>query len=157
MRKIDLIVIHCSATRENTDYSPEQLESDHKARGFLRAGYNFYIRKSGEVVNLRPLEQIPAHARGHNKHSIGICYEGGLDITGQSRDTRTQAQKDLVVTFDPASLNLLSRLMGSVGTRDLSEDLNGDGTISPMNGSNNAPHSTQSPNTKNSCMSYEKK
>lgn len=58
MRKIDLIVIHCSATRENTDYSPEQLESDHKARGFLRAGYNFYIRKSGEVVNLRPLEQI---------------------------------------------------------------------------------------------------
>lgn len=35
MRKIDLIVIHCSATRENTDYSPEQLESDHKARGFL--------------------------------------------------------------------------------------------------------------------------
>ena len=87
MRKIDLIVIHCSATRENTDYSPEQLESDHKARGFLRAGYNFYIRKSGEVVNLRPLEQIPAHARGHNKHSIGICYEGGLDITGQSRDT----------------------------------------------------------------------
>ena len=70
MRKIDLIVIHCSATRENTDYSPEQLESDHKARGFLRAGYNFYIRKSGEVVNLRPLEQIPAHARGHNKHSI---------------------------------------------------------------------------------------
>ena len=75
MRKIDLIVIHCSATRENTDYSPEQLESDHKARGFLRAGYNFYIRKSGEVVNLRPLEQIPAHARGHNKHSIGICYE----------------------------------------------------------------------------------
>ena len=93
MRKIDLIVIHCSATRENTDYSPKQLESDHKARGFLRAGYNFYIRKSGEVVNLRPLEQIPAHARGHNKHSIGICYEGGLDITGQPRDTRTQAQK----------------------------------------------------------------
>ena len=103
MRKIDLIVIHCSATRENTDYSPEQLESDHKARGFLRAGYNFYIRKSGEVVNLRPLEQIPAHARGHNKHSIGICYEGGYPHTGS---------KDLVVTFDPASLNLLSRLMG---------------------------------------------
>lgn len=35
MRKIDLIVIHCSATRENTDYSPKQLESDHKARGSL--------------------------------------------------------------------------------------------------------------------------
>lgn len=116
--------------RENTDYSPKQLESDHKARGFLRAGYNFYIRKSGEVVNLRPLEQIPAHARGHNKHSIGICYEGGLDITGQPRDTRTQAQKTSLITFDPASLNLLSRSW-VCGHRDLSEDLNGDGTISP--------------------------
>ena len=114
MRKIDLIVIHCSATRENTDYSPEQLESDHKARGFLRAGYNFYIRKSGEVVNLRPLEQIPAHARGHNKHSIGICYEGGLDITGQSRH--------LLICFPGSWV---------CGHRDLSEDLNGDGTISP--------------------------
>ena len=111
MRKIDLIVIHCSATRENTDYSPEQLESDHKARGFLRAGYNFYIRKSGEVVNLRPLEQIPAHARGHNKHSIGICYEGGLDITGQPRAYPAQRSKTSLYV-DPASLNLLSRLMG---------------------------------------------
>ena len=53
MRKIDLIVIHCSATRENTDYSPKQLESDHKARGFLRAGYNFYIRKSGVYPSAR--------------------------------------------------------------------------------------------------------
>lgn len=130
MRKIDLIVIHCSATRENTDYSPKQLESDHKARGFLRAGYNFYIRKSGEVVNLRPLEQIPAHARGHNKHSIGICYEGGLDITGQSRDTRTQAQKTSLLRL---IRHLLICFPSSwvCGHRDLSEDLNGDGTISP--------------------------
>lgn len=45
MRKIDLIVIHCSATRENTDYSPEQLESDHKARGFLRAGSSTSVNR----------------------------------------------------------------------------------------------------------------
>ena len=85
MRKIDLIVIHCSATRENTDYSPEQLESDHKARGFLRAGYNVYIRKSGEGWT------------GHHRTATGYPHTGS---------------KDLVVTFDPASLNLLSRLMG---------------------------------------------
>ena len=29
----------------------------------------------------------------HNGHSIGICYEGGLDIRGQPADTRTEAQK----------------------------------------------------------------
>ena len=29
----------------------------------------------------------------HNQHSIGVCYEGGLDIRGQPDDTRTEAQK----------------------------------------------------------------
>ena len=34
-----------------------------------------------------------AHARGYNAHSIGICYEGGLDEHGRCKDTRTLAQK----------------------------------------------------------------
>lgn len=138
MRMIDLIVIHCSATRENTDYSPERLESDHKARGFLRAGYNFYIRKSGEIVDLRPLEQIPAHVRGYNKHSIGICYEGGLDASGQAQDTRTEAQKTSLIRL---IRHLLTRFPDSrvCGHRDLSEDLNGDGVISPDEWSKQCP------------------
>ena len=36
---------------------------------------------------------IGAHCLNHNAHSIGICYEGGLDIRGQPDDTRTPAQK----------------------------------------------------------------
>ena len=35
-----------------------------------------------------------AHARHYNAHSIGICYEGGLDEKGKPADTRTPAQKD---------------------------------------------------------------
>ena len=66
-RKINLIVIHCSATRVDKDYTPEQLERDHKARGFNSAGYNYYIRKNGEVVPMRPLELIPAHLNGDGK------------------------------------------------------------------------------------------
>ena len=130
MRRIDLIVIHCSATREETDYGPERLESDHKARGFLRAGYNFYIRKSGEIVSLRPLEQIPAHAKGHNKHSISICYEGGLDNAGHPKDTRTPAQKNALIGL---LRKLLKRFPEAriLGHRDLSPDRNGDGTLSP--------------------------
>ena len=34
-----------------------------------------------------------AHVRGFNRHSIGICYEGGLDEEGRPADTRTQAQR----------------------------------------------------------------
>lgn len=89
MRKINLIVLHCSATREAMEYTPEQLERDHKARGFFSAGYNYYIRRSGEVVPMRPPEQIPAHAKGYNAFSLGICYEGGLDAGGHPKDTRT--------------------------------------------------------------------
>ena len=93
MRKINLIVLHCSATRETMEYTPEQLERDHKARGFFSAGYNYYIRRSGEVVPMRPPEQIPAHVKGYNAFSLGICYEGGLDAGGHSKDTRTERQK----------------------------------------------------------------
>ena len=34
-----------------------------------------------------------AHCRNHNRHSIGICYEGGLDAKAKPRDTRTEPQK----------------------------------------------------------------
>ena len=118
MRKIDLIVLHCSATRETQEYTPEQLERDHKARGFVRAGYNYYLRRSGEIVPMRPIEQVPAHVRGHNRSSIGICYEGGLDAAGGFRDTRTEGQKESILILLKL---LIIRFPGSriCGHRDL--------------------------------------
>ena len=44
-RKIDLIVVHCSATRINQDFPVEALEACHKARGFHSIGYHYYITK----------------------------------------------------------------------------------------------------------------
>lgn len=96
MRKINLIVLHCSATKDTQTYTPEQLERDHKARGFIQAGYHFYIRRNGEIVSMRPVEQIPAHAKGFNRNSIAICYEGGLDVSGKPKDTRTIKQKESI-------------------------------------------------------------
>lgn len=130
MRTINLIVLHCSATRENVNYTPEQLERDHKRRGFISAGYNFYIRRSGEVVKLRAMEMIPAHARGYNENSLGICYEGGLDIFGRAHDTRTPQQKKSILQL---LRHLTIRFPESriCGHRDLSHDVNGDGIISP--------------------------
>ena len=96
MRKINLIVLHCSATKDTQTYTPEQLEREHKARGFIQAGYHFYIRRNGEIVSMRPVEQIPAHAKGFNRNSIAICYEGGLDVTGKPKDTRTIKQKESI-------------------------------------------------------------
>ncbi|MEQ3139128.1 N-acetylmuramoyl-L-alanine amidase, partial [Bacteroides intestinalis] len=47
MRKIDLIVIHCSATRADRCYTEYDLTTDHLRRGFSGAGYHYYIRKNG--------------------------------------------------------------------------------------------------------------
>ena len=92
-RNISLIVVHCSATRANKNFTIEALEACHKARGFTTIGYHYYITKDGTLYPGRPESQMGAHAKGYNAHSIGICYEGGLDKNGRPADTRTIAQK----------------------------------------------------------------
>lgn len=94
MRTINLIVVHCSATRADRSLPPETLDRIHRNRGFRCTGYHYYIRRSGEVVGTRPVELPGAHARGYNARSIGICYEGGIDIRGQPADTRTPEQRE---------------------------------------------------------------
>ena len=94
MRKITLIIIHCSATPEGRRLDFETCRRDHiRHRGFTDIGYHFYITRDGEIHRGRPLEKVGAHCKNHNRHSIGICYEGGLDENGVPADTRTYAQK----------------------------------------------------------------
>jgi N-acetyl-anhydromuramyl-L-alanine amidase AmpD len=92
-REVRLLVIHCSATRYDRDFPVEALRSAHKDRGFADIGYHYYITRDGELHRCRPENQIGAHASGWNDHSLGICYEGGLDERGLPADTRTYAQR----------------------------------------------------------------
>ncbi len=130
MRKINLIVIHCSATREDRDFTEHDLDICHRRRGFKGPGYHFYIRKNGKIITTRELERVGAHARGYNAHSIGICYEGGLDKYGRAKDTRTSWQ---IHSLRVLILTLLRDYPGSrvCGHRDLSPDRNGNGEIEP--------------------------
>ena len=93
-RQIDLIVIHCSATRCNRPFPLEAVIACHRARGFATVGYHYYVTRDGVVHAGRPLYQEGAHATGYNRRSIGICYEGGLNPEGKPADTRTPAQKE---------------------------------------------------------------
>ena len=93
-RRIDLVVIHCSATRCTRSYTVDDCRRDHRNRGFADIGYHYYITRDGVVHAGRPLYAEGAHAQGYNRYSIGICYEGGLDIRGRPADTRTPQQKD---------------------------------------------------------------
>lgn len=92
MRNINLIVVHCSATREDRPYPVTTLIADHDAR-FGFTGYHYYVTRDGQVYQTRHENLIGAHARGYNRHSIGVCYEGGLLPNGRPADTRTEAQR----------------------------------------------------------------
>ena len=124
MRTINLIVIHCSATREDKSFTEYDLDVCHRRRGFNGTGYHFYIRKNGDIKSTRPIERIGAHSRGFNKESIGICYEGGLDCKGQPKDTRTEWQKHSLRVLILALLKDYPNCR-ICGHRDLSPDLNG--------------------------------
>ena len=94
MRHITLIVIHCSAVKPDQQSSAAQIDSWHRQRGFhLGIGYHYVIRRDGTLEMGRPEYMVGAHCKNHNQHSIGVCYEGGLDIRGDPADTRTEAQK----------------------------------------------------------------
>ena len=94
MRVITLLVVHCSAVTPDQSSSAAQIDTWHRQRGWkFGIGYHYVIRRDGTVEPGRPEWMVGAHCLNHNAHSIGICYEGGLNIRGKEADTRTPAQK----------------------------------------------------------------
>ena len=104
MRKINEIIVHCTATPRGREVSVQEIDRWHRKRGFdagtvsasgLRSiGYHYVIHLDGTVEPGRDEALIGAHCRGHNSHSIGICYVGGLSSDGRKPiDTRTDAQR----------------------------------------------------------------
>ena len=100
MREINKIVVHCSATQEGKNISAATIDKWHKKRGWRGIGYHYVIGLDGLIELGRPVEQVGAHVKGHNKNSIGICYVGGVeaerDDDGEwvAKDTRTPEQKE---------------------------------------------------------------
>ena len=130
-RVMDTIVIHCSATKENKDYSIEDIKKWHLQRGFTDIGYHFIIRLNGTIEIGRPLNKPGAHVQNHNAHSIGICYIGGLNDKGKPKDTRTKEQKESLDKLIKMLRGLIPTIKEIKGHRDFSKDLNGNGIIDP--------------------------
>lgn len=97
-RRIDRIIIHCSAVRPDQTSSARQIDQWHKARGWKMIGYHYVIRRDGTVEKGRPEEMVGAHTKGINSHSIAICYEGGLAPVRSN----PAAKKPSAVTYVPA-------------------------------------------------------
>ncbi len=94
-RKIDKIIIHCSATREGQHIDVDTIRDWHvNGRGWSDVGYHYIIYLDGTVHPGRPVERSGAHTKGQNSNSIGICYIGGVETDGKTpKDTRTPEQK----------------------------------------------------------------
>ena len=128
--------IHCSATREGTRFTFKQCREFHKrakskgGRGFKDIGYNLYIEIDGTIHQGRPFGAQLAHAKGYNNNFIAICYEGGLDASGNPKDTRTEPQKQALIACK-LFINRIYPGITWVGHRDLSPDINNDGQITP--------------------------
>ena len=98
MRKINKIIIHCTATPENRPHDVADITRWHLARGFNTIGYHYLIHLDGRIEKGRPIEKQGAHCSGQNRNSIGICYVGGMtkDMK-KAKDTRTPKQKDSLI------------------------------------------------------------
>ena len=97
MRKINEVILHCSATPEGKDFKAKDIRKWHKEKGWQDIGYHYVIDLDGTIEPGRDVDIIGAHCLNHNANSIGICYIGGCDKNMQAKDTRTQAQKDALL------------------------------------------------------------
>ena len=90
-----MLVIHCSAVKPDQTSSAAQIDTWHRRDRHYKfgIGYHYVVRRDGQIEPGRPEWMVGAHCKNHNAHSLGICYEGGLNARGQPADTRTLAQK----------------------------------------------------------------
>jgi len=84
MRKLDLVVVHCTATRpewwktRTLNQKVAEVKRWHvEENGWRDIGYHYLIDRDGKVAKGRHVAQVGAHCRGFNKTSIGIALFGG--------------------------------------------------------------------------------
>lgn len=97
-RKINDIILHCSATPEGRDVSVDTIRQWHKNQGWSDIGYHYVVYRDGTVHSGRNINVVGSHCTNHNTGSIGVCYIGGCDKTGKlAKDTRTPEQRTALI------------------------------------------------------------
>lgn len=97
-RKIEYIVIHCTATAEGKDFKSKDIDRWHRNQGWSEIGYNYVITLDGKLELGRDVDKIPSQVKGYNSSSIGVVYVGGVALDGKTpKDTRTTEQKNSIL------------------------------------------------------------
>ena len=92
------VTIHCAATPEGRHVSADQITAWDKAK-FGQTSYHWVVELDGLRVRTLRDDQKGAHTGGHNTGNLGICYIGGVDKKLNPKDTRTDAQKQSLLTL----------------------------------------------------------
>tara|TARA_R110002072_G_scaffold155830_2_gene306248 strand:- start:1370 stop:1783 length:414 start_codon:yes stop_codon:yes gene_type:complete len=124
MRSINKIIVHCSATPRNKDFSAADIREWHtKGNGWSDIGYHFVIRLDGSIEYGRMINKYGAHVKGENYDSIGVCYVGGKSRDmSEWEDTRTEEQKESLLVLLKA-LKKLHKNAEIFGHKDFSTKL----------------------------------
>lgn len=76
-RKITKVIIHCTASDFKHHDNVDTIRKWHvDENGWKDIGYHFVITKDGNVHKTRDIQDVGAHAKGHNLDSIGVCLTG---------------------------------------------------------------------------------
>lgn len=95
MRIITELVVHCSATKPDQDIGVAEIRDWHVGQnGWNDVGYHYVIRRDGKIEVGRYIDEVGAHAKGHNENSVGICMVGGINSNGNPDANFTFKQYD---------------------------------------------------------------
>lgn len=96
MRKVNNIVIHCTATAQNAKVASIQNYWKNSLR-WRSPGYHRIIEADGTIHKLSGFENPTNGVAGHNSDSIHISYIGGVDGKNKPLDNRTAQQKHSIL------------------------------------------------------------
>ena len=113
MRKIDEIIVHCSATQRagwfaelSNEKQLEEIRRWHVSdNGWYDIGYHAIICRDGQLLYGRADATAGAHCLGHNATSLGVCLIGGFGSAQDDHfdDHFTPAQRDTLKKYIEAN------------------------------------------------------
>lgn len=113
MAKLELLMIHCTATRSGQAVTAKDIHRWHTSpppggRGWNQVGYSDMIHLNGMLENLVPYDsddviqprEVTSGAAGMNQKARHVVYVGGMDADGRhAMDTRTPAQRMALANY----------------------------------------------------------
>lgn len=100
-RKVEKIFVHCSDSDVKSHDNLETIRKWHvEQNGWSDIGYNYFITKDGIVHEARPVENVPAAQKNHNRGSIAICLSGRNEFSKKQFESLRRFCREILKHYD---------------------------------------------------------